>query len=60
MEYRKEDYVGIEAVAQHLNVPKSWVYGQTRTGTIPHYKIGKYCKFRLEEIQEWMQAKHVG
>jgi len=48
---------GIKAIAKRLDVPVSWLYSMTRTGKIPHYKIGKYCKFNPEEVLEWLKGQ---
>jgi predicted DNA-binding transcriptional regulator AlpA len=47
-------------IAQALNVPTSWVYGESRkkgNGTIPKLKIGKYVRFDLEEVLSWLKEK---
>ena len=40
-------------VAEMLRVPISWVYERTRlhgNGRLPHIKIGKYLRFRKEDV----------
>ncbi len=47
-------------LARELGVPVSWIYSRTRQkgpDTIPHLKLGKYCRFRLEEVLEWLKKK---
>ena len=48
------EWLTIEDVCQLLRVPKWWVYQRTRTRRIPHYKLGKYLRFRLDEINAWV------
>ena len=48
---------GIKAMAKRLDVPVSWLYSRTRTGEIPHYKIGKYVKFDPEAVMTFMALK---
>jgi excisionase family DNA binding protein len=48
---------GIKAMAKKLDVPKSWLYSRTRTGEIPHLKVGKYVKFDVSEVMEWLKAQ---
>jgi excisionase family DNA binding protein len=43
-----------EQVADKLGVPKSWVYEQSRRGAIPTVTLGRYRRFRLEAIEEWI------
>ena len=53
----------VHEVAEFLKVPKSWVYERTRRRGIerlPHIKIGKYLRFRLPEIQEYLETLRRG
>ncbi|HWV85038.1 MAG TPA: helix-turn-helix domain-containing protein [Capillimicrobium sp.] len=43
-------------VADLLGVPKTWVYAQTRRGTIPSVKLGRYSRYRREAIVSWVEA----
>ena len=48
----------IDELATFLNVPKSWVYGQTRTAKrtgFPVVKVGKYCRFDRQEVLSWLK-----
>lgn len=37
-------------LADHLNVPESWVRTEERMGRIPGVRIGKYVRFKLAEV----------
>jgi len=39
-----------EKLAGRLNVPRSWVYEQTRQGNIPTHRLGRYIRFDLHEV----------
>jgi excisionase family DNA binding protein len=43
-------------VANLLGVPKSWVYEQSRRGVIPTVTLGRYRRYRVEAIEEWIEA----
>jgi excisionase family DNA binding protein len=50
----------IREVAALLKVPVSWVYGHLRTRSVdrmPAYRLGKYWRFRAEEVLAWV-ARH--
>lgn len=47
-------------VAELLRVPKSWVYAEARAGRLPHVQIGRYRRFRLKAIEEWIEARERG
>ena len=47
----------VREVADLLSVPVSWVYGRTRrrsAGRIPGIRLGKYWRFRREEVVQWI------
>lgn len=49
----------VQEVAALLRVPVSWVYGRTRRRSlerIPAYRIGKYWRFRRDEVLAWIDA----
>jgi excisionase family DNA binding protein len=48
----------VEEVASLLHVPVSWVYGRMRKTAlerIPAYRVGKYWRFRAEEVMAWLR-----
>jgi excisionase family DNA binding protein len=48
----------VEDLAKQLKVKPSWIYGETRkTGpeSIPRIKVGKYLRFSLEEVMDWLK-----
>jgi len=53
-----EALVGISVVVEKLGVPKKtiykWCYEAHTTG-FPYYRLGRWSKFRLSEIEGWMQ-----
>ncbi len=40
-----------EQLAARWQVPKSHVYGLTRSGAIPAVKLGRYYRYRLDAIE---------
>jgi len=49
-------------VAEMLRVPISWVYERTRrhgTARLPHLKIGKYLRFRKEDVLGWLDEYRI-
>jgi excisionase family DNA binding protein len=53
----------IQQVAAILHVPVSWVYGRTRkrsTKRLPGIRLGKYWRFREEEIHKWIESQRGG
>ncbi len=56
----EDQLLTVELLAKKLNLKKSWVYHRTRqkgSGRIPHYRAGKYCRFRLVDVLEWLKRQ---
>jgi excisionase family DNA binding protein len=53
----------VQEVAKLLRVPVSWVYGRTRKRSLerlPGYRLGKYWRFREDEILAWVKCQRGG
>ena len=53
-----EELLTVSEVAAALKVPVSWVNERTRlagTDRIPHFKLGKYLRFRWTTVREWLE-----
>jgi predicted DNA-binding transcriptional regulator AlpA len=53
----EEPLVGVAELQKRYGPPKSWWYANAENGTVPSYKLGKYVKFRLSEVETWIQAQ---
>lgn len=54
-----KDVLGL---SEALLIPPSWIYSRTRLpigdpGRIPHIKMGKYLRFKLAEVLEWLEQQ---
>ena len=55
-----QDFLTISELSDRLKVPKSWLYSRTReTGpeAIPRIKVGKYLRFRFEDVMQWIENR---
>ncbi|MDA8170486.1 MAG: helix-turn-helix domain-containing protein [Nitrospiraceae bacterium] len=43
----------VASLASYLQVDESWVYKQVSLKTIPHFKAGKYIRFKKSIIDKW-------
>jgi excisionase family DNA binding protein len=53
----------VAEIATLLRVPVSWVYGHLRkraTDRLPAYRLGKYWRFRADEVLAWVQRHSDG
>jgi excisionase family DNA binding protein len=56
----EDHFLTVHEVAKLLQVPVSWVYGRVRKRSIeriPGYRIGKYWRFRQEEVIAWVESR---
>jgi excisionase family DNA binding protein len=63
VEGENERLLTIQQVAELLHVPASWVYGRTRRRSaerLPGIRLGKYWRFREEEIHAWVERQRGG
>lgn len=44
------DLLTAAELAERLKLPISWVYEQSRLGKIPTHRMGRYLRFRLQEV----------
>lgn len=52
-------FIGVEELAEYLDLKKSTIYQWVHQQKIPHYKLGKRVKFDLEKIENWLKRKEV-
>lgn len=57
MSTEHERLVSVQELAEYLGVKVSWVYGRTSAGTIPHVKVGRYVRFRIADVERWLERK---
>jgi len=53
--------IGVTELAEILGVPPSWVYARSREtgpGSVPRLKVGKYVKFDLDKVMEWLKSQN--
>lgn len=47
-------------VAAFLAVKESWVREATRDGRLPHIRLGRYRRYRMEDIEHWLADQQTG
>ena len=56
----QEELLTVPELATALKVKDSWVYGETRKtgpGSIPRLRVGKYLRFSLHNVLNWLEDK---
>ena len=52
--------VDIDGLADYLKVTRSWIYDKTRDkskGSIPRVMVGKYVRFNVQDVLEWLKRQ---
>ena len=56
MSNEPEKWSSLEEIAEHLGVSKDTIRIWIKKGVIPHRKIGKQYKFKISEIDAWVDS----
>jgi len=54
------EFLTVDELAEILKTPKSWVYGKSREtgpGAIPRIRVGKYLRFELNKVMDWLKKQ---
>ena len=51
-----ERWYSLEEIANHLGVSKDTIRAYIKKGTIPFYKVGRQYKFKLSEVDAWVES----
>jgi len=49
-------WLSVEEIAEYLGVSKDTVYSRVTSGNIPAHKVGRFWKFKKEEVDEWVKS----
>lgn len=51
-----ERWMSLEEIAKHLGVSKDTIRAWIKKETIPYHKVGRQYKFRLSEVDNWVES----
>ena len=51
-----EKWSSLEEIAEHLGVSKDTIRNWIKKGVIPHRRIGKQYKFKISEVDAWVDS----
>lgn len=55
-----DNLITVKELANALRVPKSWIYSRTREtgpGAMPRLIVGKYRRFILDDVLDWLNKQ---
>lgn len=47
----------VEQMAEYLQVDEYTIYAWARKGKMPAFKVGRFWRFRKEEIDKWLESQ---
>ena len=47
-------YLTVNEISNYLKLPEETVYKHARSGKLPAFKVGRYWRFKQEEIDQWV------
>lgn len=53
---KTERWYSVEEVAEHLGIKRDTLYKWIHRKDIPVHKVGRLWKFRLSEVDEWVET----
>ena len=51
-----ERWLNLEEIAKHIGCSKDTIRTWIKKDTIPYYKVGRQYKFKVSEIDYWIQS----
>ncbi len=51
-----DDIFTVESLAKYLQVSKQWVYERVHLKEIPFIKMGKFPRFKKNDIDNWLDS----
>ena len=58
-ERRGQDLFSVIEVCQELEMSKTWVYREIKSGQIPSIKLGNNIKVRRKDLEEYLESSRV-
>ncbi|HEV2787036.1 MAG TPA: helix-turn-helix domain-containing protein [Solirubrobacteraceae bacterium] len=55
-----DDLLTAEEVAGMLRMKRAWVYAETRRGSLPHVRRGRYVRYRRSAVTAWIESIEQG
>jgi excisionase family DNA binding protein len=55
-----DDLLTADEVAAMLRMKRAWVYAETRRGSLPHVRLGRYVRYRRSAVVAWVESIEQG
>ncbi len=54
--HKDDRWLSVDDIAEYLGVSKDTVYGWVTTKGMPGHKVGRFWKFKKEDVDGWVRA----
>lgn len=51
-----ERWLSLEEIAKHVGCSRDTIRAWIKKGTIPYYKVGRMYKFKISEVDAWIES----
>lgn len=51
-----EHWLNLEEISKHLGVSRDTVRAWIKKGAIPNHKVGRQYKFKISEVDAWVES----
>ena len=51
-----ERWLSLEEISKHVGCSKDTIRAWIKKGAIPYHKVGRLYKFRLSEVDSWIES----
>ena len=58
-----EEFLTVSELADELKVKRSWIYRYSRQSGpdfLPKIKVGKYLRFKIDDVMAWIKGRQDG
>lgn len=56
MDNMNERWLSLEEIAKHIGCSKDTIRAWIKKETIPYHKVGRQFKFKVSEIDKWIES----
>lgn len=56
MTNEQEKWVNLDDISEHLKISKDTIRVYVKKKVIPFYRVGKQYKFRISEVDAWVES----
>mgnify|MGYP000852697075 FL=1 len=51
-----ERWLSLEEIAKHVGCSKDTIRAWIKKGTVPYHKVGRMYKFKISEVDAWIES----